>query len=75
MTGKGGMSECFAAIDELKVLIKYCDDQGVPPEYYFGKEFSKNGISAPAVGGGVDADEVAASVVTMLIEQGLIQQP
>ena len=75
MTGNGGMAECFAAIDEIQELIKYCDDTEVPHQYYFGSEFAKQGISAPHGGGGPNADAVAASVVSMLVERGLIREP
>lgn len=77
LTGLNGMPECFAAIDELKELMEYCDNQLVPREYYFGREFgTAGGYGAATQPGQPDPEEaatnIAEQVVEMMLSRGLV---
>lgn len=87
-TGAGGINECYKDIDEVADLMAYCDSRGVPYELYFGREFSGAGSAGPSPGrtgpdpaenqlppSQLSTDEIAASVVEMMLDQGLILRP
>lgn len=80
MTGKPGIDECHKTIDELADLIDYCREKEVPPEYFFGKEFAGSGLAGAMAGtapgtSALPADELAATVVELLMDHGLILAP
>lgn len=77
MTGKSGMTECFANIDELATLIEYCRTKGVPPGFYFGREFGASALGAAITGQNpsvpqIPVEDLAEAVVNSLMQQGLV---
>lgn len=80
MTGESGMAECHATIDELADLIEYCRSKGVPPEYYFGREFAGSSLSGQIAGqtpvaGQTSPEDLAAALVQQMLQQGIITLP
>lgn len=71
MNGRNGERENRAAIDEIADLLAYCEEKGVPPEYFFGKDFAAPGGGDGGGSGGPDPEEVARALLEEMEREGL----
>lgn len=77
MTGKAGMAEVRANVDELAEILAYLREKGVPPEYYFGRDFAGSALAGAISGQGngtpqIPVEDLAAAMIEQMMGQGLI---